>query len=528
MVKKILNKLAEHPVLLGLAGSIMIALGSLGVGWIGPGSSLQNWIFFRTVRDSDLLVHLCTGMVISGGMILVIAWLLLGRLIKQRAENSVRLVVQTALLWATPLFFSVPLYSRDMFAYIGQGRLMLTGFNPYLDSISALEGWFNIGVDPLWANVKTPYGPLFLWLEEIVVAAAGSSPLVALALFRGISVAGVVVFCYFSYKIARLRGVNSTLVLWFIAANPVILFNFVVSGHNDSLMLACIVSALYFLLQKQPLVATVLITAAIAIKPIAILALPLVGLIWAEPYKSRVKTALSWLLSAAVCFGILAALGFALNLGFGWISTLSTPGSISHWYAPVSVLAIGIGGAFNTVGLNGELAQEIVKLSALTVTALAISWLMLTKRTIDPLNKLALAFGITVLLFPVIHPWYAAWVIILVAIRGIRTGRQTHLLITASLFFSFISIAEGMDLPRTVEGDPLAYIVRTVLIVGSGIGLILAYFSHEGVTITLLKARLRAKGATPQPRFDAERERHSSGSQHHPLFPLQKLDDRGD
>ena len=34
--------------------------------------------------------------------------------------------------------------------------------------------------------------------------------------------------------------------LWLLSASPIVLFNFVVAGHNDALMLAFIVAGMYY------------------------------------------------------------------------------------------------------------------------------------------------------------------------------------------------------------------------------------------------------------------------------------------
>ena len=72
--------------------------------------------------------------------------------------------------------FSVPLFSRDVYAYIGQGRLMVEGFNPYENGISALSNYFQLGADKMWTEAPVPYGQLFLWIEQFVVWSTNVHP----------------------------------------------------------------------------------------------------------------------------------------------------------------------------------------------------------------------------------------------------------------------------------------------------------------------------------------------------------------
>ncbi|WP_147305781.1 polyprenol phosphomannose-dependent alpha 1,6 mannosyltransferase MptB [Subtercola boreus] len=491
-MKSILRRELGSPLLLGLVGTLFIALGSLAVGWLGPGSNVRGWPIIQSLRGNDLLVHISTFVVIGAGLLLVIAWLKLGSAMRRNPADALKRVVVTSVVWALPLAVAVPLYSRDLFAYVGQGRLMAGGFNPYVDGISAIQGWFNIGVDPMWANAKTPYGPVYLAIEEATVTISGDSPIVAVALFRLIAIVSALAIAFYAYRLARMRQIDPGKVLWLVLASPVVMFNFVVAGHNDALMLALLIAGMYYALRRHPIIAILLVTASVGVKPIAVLALPIIGIIWAGQNRTLRSTVKYWVMTVVISGAVLGALGFALGIGFGWVLTLATPGSVSHWYAPVNILAIAVGGAFGAFGLDGEMPANIVKFVAIGAMVVVVAWVMLTKRTFDPLMRLALAFTATVILSPVIHPWYAAWCIILFAIVGIREGLATHLAVSASIFFACVSIAEGMDISDAVQGDILGYVIRTVFITGGGIALIIAYCIHEELSVKLIVQRLRS------------------------------------
>ncbi|GGF35578.1 polyprenol phosphomannose-dependent alpha 1,6 mannosyltransferase MptB [Subtercola lobariae] len=490
-MKRFLQRESGSPLILGLVASLFIALGSLGVGWLGPGTNVLSWPVINVLRSSDVAGYTLSIVVILASILLIIAWLKLGVQLRSKPAEALRRVIVTSVVWAIPLICSVPLYTRDMFAYVAQGRLMLAGFNPYIDGISALPGWFNIGVDPMWANAKTPYGPIFLWLEQVIVGAVGTSPITAIALFRMIAVLSVVGLAFYAYRIARLRQLDPVKILWFVLASPLIMFNFVVGGHNDALMLLCLVAGLYYALRKHPLVATLLVTAAIGVKPIALLALPVVGIIWAGQNRTLRGTIKYWLATFGISGAILVGLGYITNVGYGWIYTLTTPGSVSHWYAPVTAVSGTIGGLFDAVGLNGSMASEVIRLGALGLMVVFVAWIMLTMRPIDPLIRLALAFAAAVLSSTVIHPWYAAWVIVLFALAGIKRGLQTHILVAVSIFFASVSIAETMDIPDAVQGDTTSQIIRNATISAGAVLLILAYCIHEDLSVGLLVRRTR-------------------------------------
>lgn len=165
---------AQTPTLLGLSGSLMILCGSLTVGWIAPGSALLDVLPMRALRSSPTAVELSAMLVVLGGLAVLAAWLMLGRVLTGR-RDGLRLVLIASAAWVLPLLPALPLYSRDAFSYLAQGRLMVAGLDPYQNGVSALPGWFSGGVDPLWANSPSPYGPLFIAIEAAIVRILGSA-----------------------------------------------------------------------------------------------------------------------------------------------------------------------------------------------------------------------------------------------------------------------------------------------------------------------------------------------------------------
>ena len=144
------------------------------------------------------------------------------------------------------MMFSVPLFSRDVYAYIGQGRLMVEGFNPYENGISALSNYFQLGADKMWTEAPVPYGQLFLWIEQFVVWATNVQPEASVMLFRLAALVGVVLCIIYVPKLAELHGVNPHRALWLTAANPLFLTNFIASVHNDALMIGLALAGLYY------------------------------------------------------------------------------------------------------------------------------------------------------------------------------------------------------------------------------------------------------------------------------------------
>ncbi|MCA1387370.1 hypothetical protein I6F34_42140, partial [Bradyrhizobium sp. BRP05] len=122
-------------------------------------------------------------------------------------------------------------------------------------------------------------------------------------LFRLVACVGVALCVVYVPKLARLPSVNGARALWISVANPLFLISFVASAHNDALMVGLAVAGVYFAATKHPIIGILLVTGSIGIKPITILLLPFVGLLWAGKGASWPRRFLIWAATASLSFG---------------------------------------------------------------------------------------------------------------------------------------------------------------------------------------------------------------------------------
>ncbi|MHA7169991.1 polyprenol phosphomannose-dependent alpha 1,6 mannosyltransferase MptB [Arthrobacter bambusae] len=457
----VIAKAARTAVLQGFVGSLLMVAGSVGVGWLASSSALIRTPLFIMARTSPVGVILCTVMLCLGALLLLRSWLRIAQRIGGWNPSS-RPVLRRALwMWAVPMMFSLPLFSRDAYAYIGQGRLMEQGLNPYTNGISALSNYFSLGPDKLWTEAPTPYGPLWLWIEQGAVWVSASVPELALIPFRLAALAGVVLLAVYVPRLAALHGVNPERALWLGVLNPVLLINFIASAHNDSLMLGLVVAGLYFASVKRPVLGIVLITASIAIKPITLIALPFAGLLWAGARAGWGRRMICWAATLGLSLGLLAAAGLVNGLGFGWLGALQTPGAVWIWYAPVGLLAHTVGLAVGLFGGPGVPVTDVIQTAGTAVSALAIVWLAVRtpgrgfglpapledesefNKTV--LRRMAWAFAAVVVLAPVIQPWYMVWLLVFFTVTGIADGPQLRTVFYLTAFFTLIALTDQLS-----------------------------------------------------------------------------------
>jgi hypothetical protein len=436
---------ARSPLLAGFLGSMFMAIGSLGVGWLAPASELRRLPLFIWMRTEAVGVSLSIVLLAFGGMLLVRAWLRLGQRVRVWGADARKATLQAVVAWGLPMMFSVPLFSRDVYAYIGQGRLMVEGFNPYENGISALSNYFQLGADKMWTEAPVPYGQLFLWIEQFVVWSTNVHPEASIMLFRLAALIGIVLCVIYVPKLADLHGVNPHRALWLTAANPLFLTNFIASVHNDALMIGLALAGLYYCATRRVILGLVLVTLSIAVKPITVVFLPFIGLLWAGKNANWPRKFVFWGLTAGISFGLLYAMSLVNGFGFGWINGLSAPGSIWIWYAPVGLLGLIVASISNAFGLDGwSLAKWVYDAGKLLAVGI-VAWQIFRGDHDRLMRRLTLAFAAVVVLAPMIQSWYIVWLIPLFAVTGIRDDWQVKALYFIVSFFMVYAISDQLD-----------------------------------------------------------------------------------
>jgi alpha-1,6-mannosyltransferase len=174
----------------GFLGSMFIAVGALGVGWFPLSADILQWKFIDFVQTETIGLALTRSFVVVGAALILQAWLIVGIDALHGKILRIETIYFSLIAWLLPLLAAPPLFSRDVYSYYMQGKLQLAGSNPYESGVSAVPGWFQSGVDPLWGDSPTPYGPVFLLIEKFIAAISPDSSLAASYLFRLTSIIG--------------------------------------------------------------------------------------------------------------------------------------------------------------------------------------------------------------------------------------------------------------------------------------------------------------------------------------------------
>ena len=428
----------------GVIGSLMITIGSWGVSLPPPTTTLVDLQPFDALRHTAVGLGLARALLILGTASLLQAWLVLGYDVLHHRIRDVRRMWITLAAWVAPLMIAGPLFSRDVYSYFAQGRLIAAGFDPYANGVSVLPGWFRDGVDPLWGETPTPYGPFFLMIERAVATLCGPNPILGMLVLRLVSIAGIVLMAVYVPRLAFLHGIDPSKALWLGVLNPLVLMHFVAGAHNDALMVGLIIAGLTMAAEGKPIAGILLVTLGGAVKPIGLVVLPFAALFWAGTHASWRRRIGIWFATAAISLATIVAMGAVIGVSFGWVRALSTPGTVKTWLSPATGIGLGIGNLAGYLHLGDvyDPAVTITRGIGMLVAVVIVLRLLLKPEGRSPVRGAALALVAIVLLGPVIQAWYLIWPLPLLAVTGLRKPWHLRAIIIGTVGFVLYGLWE--------------------------------------------------------------------------------------
>jgi len=174
------------------------------------------------------------------------------------------------------LLFSYPAFSYDIFNYMFYAKTILIYHkNPY-DVIplqlTGVEPWLSF---MHWTHVPSPYTPLWMILSVPAYLLGFGYFLPTLWAFKAIAAAGYLGVVWFVGKILQKKDPrHAVLGMTIVALNPLVIFESLVSAHNDIVMMAFAMMGVYALLGGQKIKAFFLTAMATATKLMTLFLFP--------------------------------------------------------------------------------------------------------------------------------------------------------------------------------------------------------------------------------------------------------------
>jgi alpha-1,6-mannosyltransferase len=476
--------------LFGATGTVLMAIGALGA---GARPVVQDPTFgVRLLNLPSRIQTVSLAMTTTGAVMMALAWLMLGRFALGQRRMTRSQLDRLLLLWALPLLIAPPMYSRDVYSYLAQSEISLQGLDPYRVGPATglgLDHVFTLSVPNLWRETPAPYGPLFLWIGRGISSLTGENIVLAVLCHRLLVLAGVGLIVWATPRLARRCGVAEVSALWLGPANPLLFMHLVAGIHNEALMLGLMLAGTEFALRGigairaatssgreqwargypigMLLLGTVLITLSSQVKLPSLLALGFVAMALARRWGGTFK---AFLIASgsltAVSLAVMAVIGWASGLGFGWLFTLGTANVVRSWMSPPTLLALGTGQVGILLGLGDHTTAVLALTRGIGVflIAVVVTWLLLAvlRGRLHPVGGLGVALGATVLLFPVVQPWYVLWAIIPLACWATTPAFRTTTIVVTLVVGIFGPTANGDRF--TLFQILLAVVASTVIV----------------------------------------------------------------
>lgn len=441
----------REPAGSGLLGTILMAVAAFGgAAFVPEGSWVGRLPIAATLRESSLGRALATAVLLAGVVLVLRAWLLIGRdiALARRGDRPARHtpadLVRMFWLWSIPLMLAPPLFSRDAWSYAAQGELARLGYDPYAYGPGINQGEFAAAVDPLWMWTPAPYGPLVLTLQAQVLTLTHGDVYLSVLGMRLIVLAGVALIAIFLPRLARAAGGDPSLALWLGLLNPLVAMHFVSGVHNDALMIGLVLAGLALAYQGMVRWGAVVVALAMAVKAPALIALGFVGVVWASRLDGRLRRLRGCALAAGVGGAAFLVVTILTRFGFGWVAALDTPGTVRTWLSLPTAFGMATGRLTEIVGW-GDYTDGLITAARLVCLLLAgalTATLLLRPGRIDALRGAGACLLAVVALGPVVHPWYLLWGIVLLAAARLAE-RERLALAWGSVAFTVYGLVNG-------------------------------------------------------------------------------------
>lgn len=339
-----------------------------------------------------------------GASALLFGLYLLGIRLSQSLEGSrtaLLTVCGIGALSSLALLGMYPVFSLDIFYYMAADRIwsVFRG-NPFvLPPLQAAHDSFFPYTS--WGHYPLPYGPLWPWISAATSWFGMGDVQRTLVAFKALSAIGylacVPLVAWAAGKVRPDRVLTGTCIFsW----NPLIILEFAGSGHNDAMALAPVALAVGLWARRWSAGAALSLAASVLVKATAVVAVP--GFLWASALRARRGDHLpGWIATHGVPGLAIAAAAWLPFWHPGVL--LSQLRETGQYYQSLTALAAGlVPPASNPVPVGA--------LQAVLAVAFALAYFT----QLRPLSEegsaaLRSIWGLTILYFLVVAPFYASW-----------------------------------------------------------------------------------------------------------------------
>jgi hypothetical protein len=384
---------------------------------------LPAWGAFLVERAWPAHHTVHVALYVAAGMSFTAVVLQLRRRPAPPSRRTLATLLVVAALVRLPFYLELPLHSDDVYRYLWDGKVQRAGVNPYLHPPDA-PALRHLSDDD-WTRVNYPHLPtIYPPLAEALFFVRALLPLPPLLAWKLITLLfdGAVLWLLLRW-LARRGRPPADAVAW--AWSPLVAIELGQNGHMDTAAILLVLAALYAWQGARPARAGALLGLATATKlfpaplflafrrPRALAAGVLCLALAAAPYLG----------AGAKLAGSLGEYGRRWRVHDGAFALLS---AAAERLVPREAHADGRGfldrprlaRLISGRDRDEVFPDELAGFAARAVAALLLLGVVMVAalRRLPPLRFAEVTFGVALLLLPALHPWYALWMLPLVAL----------------------------------------------------------------------------------------------------------------
>lgn len=339
-----------------------------------------------------------------------------------------------------------PIGSEDAYRYVWDGKVQANGLNPYL--YPATDPHLAFLRSPLLpaamnhADLRTIYFPLSEWIFYGCYVVSGES----LWSYKLVYLAAEALTIFGLFLLLRGAKIDRKFLLLY-ALCPLPIIEFALDAHLDAIGLPLLIFALFFYRTDRPILSYFVLALSISIKPVGLILLP--GLFLLKR---------GWRNKIAACVVppvVLVAQFIPYLFSSNPFQTLSTFTRNWSFNGPIFEPLYAM--------LNNNQTARLFCAVLLLVALLLLLW-----RRRELIDTVYFSFVALILFSPVVHPWYVAWIALLLPLTRRWSG---------------IALAAGVSLT--------SFTVVTYRMTGTWIQYPLAMVGEFGPVLVLIVLELR-------------------------------------
>jgi hypothetical protein len=351
---------------------------------------------------------------------------LAGQARKPLDAGQLRVALALAVLFRLTLFLAAPFYSDDLYRYIWDGRVQVTGhLNPYLhppnsEALSPLR-------NDLFSRINHPDIPtLYPPVSELLFALVARVSQTVFAIKGAMLICDLLLMAFLLRVLGRV-GVPAGQILIY-AWNPLVVAEVAGNGHLDVLAVLFLIAGIHLIIVERSTLSTLALGLSAGAKLLPLLIFPVLA--------RRVR-ARFWPLPFFILAGVYlpyASAGAALFRGLKeyaerWQhndSVFSLLLGAMEFLDPTPVLKQGIAWLHGALGYPAWVVAlytyaypvYLARILAFFLVA-GLAGVLAWKRA-DPIRGSFMLLAGVLLLSPTVHPWYLLWIAPFLALRPSR------------------------------------------------------------------------------------------------------------